>query len=113
MDLNGLNLYYLNGGSPKQFFHGDANLDGAVNIIDLGVLSSNYEGAGKDWSSADFNGDGVVNVVDLGVLSSHYGSATAGGGAEPIPEPASAVLILAGLLPLWRRRGRHRRRSQV
>ena len=36
---HGLRLYYLNGAGPKEFFHGDANLDGFVNVFDLALLA--------------------------------------------------------------------------
>ncbi len=35
-------IYYLNGGEPKQFFHGDATLDGRVSVGDLCVLAGNW-----------------------------------------------------------------------
>ncbi|MCD6377303.1 MAG: PEP-CTERM sorting domain-containing protein, partial [Planctomycetes bacterium] len=93
IDLNGLNLYYLNGGSPKQFFNGDANLDGSVDVSDLGILAGNYGGTGKSWSEGDFDGDLVVDISDLGILAGNYGFST--GGA--VPEPATLMLLLAGL----------------
>ena len=60
---------------------GDANLDGVVNVGDLGILAANY---GRNliqsvpqaewWGLGDFNNDGVVNVGDLGILAANYGS---------------------------------------
>ncbi|MCD6378333.1 MAG: PEP-CTERM sorting domain-containing protein, partial [Planctomycetes bacterium] len=94
IDLNGLNLYYLNDGSPKQFFNGDANLDGSVDVSDLGILAGNYGGTGKSWSEGDFCGDLVVDISDLGILAGNYGSST--GGA--VPEPATLSLLLIGSL---------------
>ena len=44
IDLNGLNLYYLNGGTPKRFAVGDANLDGAVDDKDMSLVLANWGG---------------------------------------------------------------------
>jgi hypothetical protein len=60
----------LNVATPIQ---GDANLDGAVDVGDLGILAANYGGSGKKWKLGDFNGDGLVDVGDLGILAAHYG----------------------------------------
>ena len=40
IDPAGRNLYYLNGGDPKQFFHGDADLDRDVDIFDWNSIST-------------------------------------------------------------------------
>jgi len=79
------------------FHGGDANNDGHVNVGDLGILAVNWSGTGKTWSTGDFTGDGLVNVGDLGVLAVNWGwsGAPADG---PVPEPASLVLVLTGLL---------------
>jgi len=50
---------------------GDVNLDGAVNVADLGILASNWQGSGG-WSRGDFNYDGTINVADLGMLSTNW-----------------------------------------
>ena len=51
----------------------DFNLDGAVNVGDLGILGANYGGMEKTWRTGDATGDGCVNVGDLGVLGANYG----------------------------------------
>ncbi len=69
-------------GSPKNvtiiqakgLIPGDANGDNKVNVVDLGILATNYGVTGSaTWSMGDFNGDKAVNVVDLGILATHYG----------------------------------------
>jgi hypothetical protein len=55
--------------------YGDANLDGAVDVGDLGILAANYgTSSGAVWSQGDFNGDGAVDVGDLGILAANYGT---------------------------------------
>ena len=82
---------------------GDANNDGAVNVVDLGVLAKYYDTAtGATWEMADFSGDGAVNVVDLGVLAKNYDWVGAPAGAAP--EPATLSLLALGGLAMLRRR---------
>lgn len=49
----------------------DINNDGAVNILDLSILLSNY---GTSNTSADLNKDGAVNILDLSILLTNYGT---------------------------------------
>jgi hypothetical protein len=58
----------LSGASSKQ---GDLNNDGAVNILDLSILLSNYATSN---AIADINKDGTVNILDLSILLSNYGT---------------------------------------
>jgi hypothetical protein len=56
---------------------GDANLDGRVDVGDLGILAANYGTIdGATWAKGDFNDDHRVDVGDLGILASHYGEGT-------------------------------------
>ena len=93
---------------------GDANLDGEVNVVDLGILAGSWMGA-ADWTTADFNGDGMADVGDLGVIASNWQAGVVGGGAISfeqalresgivVPEPAALAMMLVGLMPLMRRR---------
>ena len=101
---DGPNLYYLNGGDPKQFFHGDADLDGDVDLSDLSSLAFHWGVmSGAAWSSGDFDGDGDVDLTDLSTLAFNWGSATA---PPPIPEPACIMLLSAGGVMALRRRRR-------
>jgi hypothetical protein len=89
----------------------DLNNDGIVNFSDLAALKERFF---TDDLDADFNGDGVVNFIDLSLLSSmffsppgpNYNSPRDGGGI-PVSAPATAMLLLAGLLA-WRTARRSR-----
>jgi hypothetical protein len=106
---------------------GDTNLDGKVDVTDLGNLASSYgAGSGAIWVQGDTNYDGKVDVTDLGNLASNYGGALAGlpstgssdmvavsaaaiasTGSAAVPEPASLGIIgLGALAALSRRRRR-------
>jgi len=100
IDLNGLKLYYLNDGPPKQFFCGDVNLDGAVNGGDYSLWADHYLLGGMSWGEGDLNGDGVVDGGDFTLWADDYGSAT----VAAIPEPAALALLAIGAVALIRRR---------
>ena len=51
-------------------YSSDLNLDRAVNVIDFGILKTNYSTTN---AAGDVNGDGQVNVLDFGVLHGEYG----------------------------------------
>lgn len=81
---------------------GDANLDGRIDVVDLGILSTHWGLAGN-WYAGDFNGDNIVNQEDLDILVASYdmeydiywtnGPQT----LVPIPEPSTLILVLIGL----------------
>ncbi|HSV15564.1 MAG TPA: PEP-CTERM sorting domain-containing protein, partial [Tepidisphaeraceae bacterium] len=90
---------------------GDTNLDGAVDVADLGALATSYgTTAGALWAQGDANGDGAVNVADLGLVATNYGQSIGAGtvdassaavasstavvaGSASVPEPTSLGLI--------------------
>ena len=51
---------------------GDANCDGVVDVADLTILATNWQGTGKTWFMADFTGDGVVDINDLYLLAVNW-----------------------------------------
>jgi len=89
---------------------GDGNLDGEVDVADLGALATNWALAGG-WADGDFDGDQWVNVTDLGILATNWGSGVSGAipsapapASATIPEPATAMLLLLALPAMLRRR---------
>lgn len=77
--------------------YGDANLDGAVDLLDLSALASGFGGEGG-WAEGDFDGSGLVDLLDLSVLATHFGEGTS------VPEPGVGMVVVCGL-GLVRRRG--------
>jgi hypothetical protein len=102
----------------KYTYYGDADLNGKVDVNDLGILATHWQQPGP-WSWGDFDYSGVVNVADLGMLATNWqagtgtplapdfasAAATLGLPTSAIPEPGGAIcLALASLLPRrWRR----------
>jgi hypothetical protein len=105
----------------KLAFTGDSNLDGKVDVTDLGALATNWQ-TNSDWSGGDFNYDGVVDVTDLGGLATNWQKgvgpaasrtsfndalAAVGLSSAAVPEPAGVVLLcFAGASTLLSRRCR-------
>jgi hypothetical protein len=93
----GLTIGYMNGAGGavevRATLLADSNLDGKVDVTDLGNLASNYGAAsGATWVQGDTNHDGKVDVTDLGNLASNYGGSLASGpSASPSAEVAAAT----------------------
>jgi len=95
---------------------GDTNLDGDVDLTDLGALAGNYGAtSGKTWAQGDFNGDGDVDLGDLGALAGNYGIGVPIAPGAPLnfafdaasvglPEPATMMLLGLGAFGVIRRR---------
>ncbi len=64
----------LAGGNTADFFSlaGDGNHDRIVDVSDLGILATNWQGSGMTFAQGDFNYDGVVDVTDLGLLATNW-----------------------------------------
>jgi hypothetical protein len=115
----------LPGGDPadtsiliKFTYFGDSNLDGQVDVADLGALASNWQ-TSSVWTGGDFDYTGFVDVADLGLLASNWQAGvgnplgpsfaealtSVGLGNVAIPEPAALSLFgLAGMALVRRRR---------
>lgn len=53
---------------------GDADLDGDVDLADLGALATHYgTTAGASWLMGNFDADNDVDLNDLGALATNYG----------------------------------------
>ncbi|HSV12641.1 MAG TPA: PEP-CTERM sorting domain-containing protein, partial [Tepidisphaeraceae bacterium] len=104
---------------------GDANLDGSVDVADLGRLATNYNSAMPEWTAGDFDYNGTIDVGDLGALATNYGTSLASGPSaqsiatptastaieqSTVPEPASAGVLALGAAACLA--GRQRRRSR-
>jgi hypothetical protein len=104
----------------KYTYSGDADLNGQVDIADLGRLASNWQSSGV-WSDGDFDYSGFIDVADLGRLAGNwqqgvgsplgpsFAEALAAVGLPPVhvPEPTVAGLLPWAVLPLRRRPKRH------
>jgi len=89
---------------------GDADLDGDVDLNDLGTLAGHY-GLGSEmlWLQGDFDGDGDVDLNDLSGLASHYGAGEAQAFADfqaiaSVPEAEVGVLSMFVFAMAMRRR---------
>ena len=80
---------------------GDANRDRVVDVTDLGILATNWQGTGKNFAQADFNYDGIVDVSDLGILATNWQKTLAAPAlkASPVTKPGKR-LPAGGALPL-------------
>lgn len=79
--------------------HGDINLDGVADLLDLALMATYFSDTGG-WADGDLNGDEMIDLEDLAIFADSFGSgATAGdpvavmGGAVSIPEPGMLGLM--------------------
>ncbi|MEM7681224.1 MAG: GDSL-type esterase/lipase family protein [Planctomycetota bacterium] len=87
---------------------GDANRDGAVDLLDFDILAGHFgKASGATFGQGDFNGDGAVDLLDFDLLASNFDSVSlAQLAALAVPEPASGMLLWAGAWAALRRRRR-------
>jgi hypothetical protein len=102
IDLTDLGNVKNGFGSTNPLALGDTNGDSLIDIVDLNNVKNNF-GAASPPALGDTDGNGNIDLVDLNNVKNNFG-ATAGG-AVSVPEPASALLVLAGVaLAATRRR---------
>lgn len=88
--------------APAPLLPGDYNLDGTVDAADYTVWRDGLDGP-YDFH-LDGDGSGTIDAGDLEVLNAWYGSSLPGAISLAIPEPASACVLLPGLLMAYRLR---------
>jgi hypothetical protein len=111
----------------KYTYAGDANLDGKVDIGDLGLLAGAWQQSGKVWFDGDFTYNGTVDIGDLGLIAGNWQKGTPGNPSGPlmdfntalaqfsafegvvVPEPTGLALLGLGAASLP---GRRRRPTQ-
>jgi hypothetical protein len=102
----------------KYTYEGDTDLNGLVDVADLGALATAWQTAGV-WSNGDFDYNGTIDVNDLGKLATNWQAgvgnplgpsfqealASLGLPTAAVPEPAAVVCMgLVSLISLARRR---------
>jgi hypothetical protein len=102
----------------KFTYGGDTDLNGQVDVADLGTLATNWQ-TNQVWTGGDFDYNGTVDVNDLGILATNWqkgvGSPLGPGSLEQalsslglpnvaVPEPAALALLLPMLLGGRRRK---------
>lgn len=83
---------------------GDINLDGLVDFFDISEFRPKLFTTSDDWADGEFNGDGFIDGRDFNLLNSSKNSMAAG--ASVVPEPASGIALLLGLVCVASRRRR-------
>ncbi len=110
---------------------GDANLDGTVNGSDFSILAANFGLGVTNWDQGNFLFGSSVNGSDFSALAANFGQGDSGADVAvsqadidaldsfaianglplptfaSVPEPASAGLLLAGIILTTRRRRRN------
>jgi autotransporter-associated beta strand protein len=101
----------------KYTYFGDSNLDGQVDVADLGALATAWQTVGT-WINGDFDYNNTIDVNDLGLLATNWqdgvgnplGPSLAEALAElglpqvSVPEPGSLAVFASAALTLCRRR---------
>jgi hypothetical protein len=82
----------------KYTYYADANLNGEVEVGDLGLLASSWQMLNSRWFSGNFNYDNATNVADLGLLASNW-QLGVGSPLGPVPKRRTARLdSITGIL---------------
>ncbi|MHB1037986.1 MAG: PEP-CTERM sorting domain-containing protein [Pirellulales bacterium] len=88
---------------PPPPLFGDTDLDGKVDIFDVARVQITYGQSGMTWADGDFDGNGTVDIFDIALMQPNYGMGVAQAPAaspSAVPEPATLVLLVIGLVGL-------------
>ena len=94
----------------KSLNPGDADLNTITDVRDFNVWNTNKFTSGTDWATGDFDGNGTTDVRDFNAWNTaKFTSAPAAApmAAGQVPEPATLVLFVCGLIGLMGLRRRH------
>jgi hypothetical protein len=74
------------------FVNGDADHDRDVDVNDLGILATNWQQSGRNYSlgNFDYDGAGLVNVNDLGILATNWQINVAVSSSARAPAPVQS-----------------------
>jgi hypothetical protein len=82
---------------------GDSTRDGAVTNGDFTSFVNNFYEQNGGWDRGDFNDDGIASIFDYNAIINNFFQVTPSPALHAVPEPASAILVCAGLLFCCRR----------
>ena len=100
--VGGTNNPAQTNGNP--FLVGDSDLSGGVDGTDFNEWNGNKFSVNANFCDGDFNADGQIDGSDFNAWNLNKFQTSAS--ASAVPEPASCLLLLGGLLTLaFRRRG--------
>ena len=78
-----------------------------IDDTDASILASNWHEYPATWTQGDFSGDKLIDEEDVAIMAANWLSSASLPeviAAMVVPEPAIAVLLLSGLVPLAVRR---------
>jgi hypothetical protein len=79
----------------KLIVFGDFNADGAINLDDYNILTTNFHKTGATFAEGDFTFDGTVDLHDFVGFRQAFEAASVG--AAAVPEPGGMILVMLGL----------------
>jgi hypothetical protein len=99
----------------KYTYYGDTDFNGIVNFDDYARIDAGFNNGGTTWFQGDFDLNGVVNFDDYALIDLAFNLQQSGVLLSPmsaVPEPAGAVVILAGFAVCAALSRRHRTNSR-
>lgn len=57
----------------RETYGGDANIDGAVTILDFNLLAASFGHSGREWFNGDFDYNGTIDILDFNILAANFG----------------------------------------